>query len=211
MSSIGLTCSNGNNAFAVYSTSSDIPAGNQITIVLSGGNDTATMYPHDAQGSLTINGTIGIVVGTGTDTMIFDDTGGQTEFTTRSVTPSATARRMCLAWAAQAWDIPATLRMPPSRVATETTSSTSINTKPARRWESTGAAVTTRLTSATTICRPTLRASAHLASTARAALTDSTSTTPSRSRTGVTRPTAPTSPRPARAGGWICRTPQYRE
>ena len=74
MSSIGLTCSNGNNAFAVYSTSSDIPAGNQITIVLSGGNDTATMYPHDAQGSLTINGTIGIVAGTGTDTMIFDDT-----------------------------------------------------------------------------------------------------------------------------------------
>ena len=43
--------------------------------MLSGGNDDATMYPHDAQGNLTINGTIGIVGGAGTDTMIFDDTG----------------------------------------------------------------------------------------------------------------------------------------
>jgi hypothetical protein len=74
LSSIGVTCGNGNDSFAVYSTSSDIPAGSQITVVLSGGNDTVGMYPHDAQGNLTINGTIGIVGGTGTDTMIFDDT-----------------------------------------------------------------------------------------------------------------------------------------
>jgi hypothetical protein len=77
MGAIGLTCSNGNNSLAVYSTSSDIVSGNQISVALNGGSDTVTMYPHDAQGNLTINGTIGIGSGggAGTDTMIFDDTG----------------------------------------------------------------------------------------------------------------------------------------
>src|SRR5581483_664704 len=74
MGAIGVTCSNGSNAFAVFGTSSDIASGNQITVLLSGGNDSATLYPHDAQGNLTINGTIGILGGAGTDTMIFDDT-----------------------------------------------------------------------------------------------------------------------------------------
>ncbi|MDB5325413.1 MAG: hypothetical protein JWM57_982 [Phycisphaerales bacterium] len=75
MGAIGLTASGGNNALAVLGTSSDIAAGNQITVNLNGGNDTATMYPHDNLGNLTINGVIGIVGGAGTDSMTFDDTG----------------------------------------------------------------------------------------------------------------------------------------
>src|SRR5262249_22744823 len=63
------------NNVAVYSTSSDIAAGNQISMALNGGNDNVTLYPHDALGNLTINGTIGIVGGAGTDTMTIDDTG----------------------------------------------------------------------------------------------------------------------------------------
>jgi hypothetical protein len=75
LSAIGLTASNGNNPLAVFGVSSDIVAGNQVTIVLNGGNDTVTVYPHDAMGNLTINGNIGIVGGTGTDSITFDDTG----------------------------------------------------------------------------------------------------------------------------------------
>ena len=143
MSAIGVSCSNGSNALAVYSTSSDIAPGNQITIALSGGSDTATMYPHDAQGNLTINGTIGIVGGTGTDTMIFDDTGATNGMTTRSATRLAPARRMCLALAPPGWGIPATSRARPSRAAMAPTHSTSFNTSPAQRWRSTPAGATT--------------------------------------------------------------------
>jgi hypothetical protein len=75
MGAVGLTASNGNNALSVFSTSSDVAPGNQDTINLNGGNDTATLFPHDAAGNLTINGIIGIVGGAGTDAMVFSDTG----------------------------------------------------------------------------------------------------------------------------------------
>ena len=74
MSAIGLGCSNGTNSVVVYSTSADIAAGNQISIALNGGNDAVTLYPHDAQGNLTINGTLGIGGGPGSDTLTVDDT-----------------------------------------------------------------------------------------------------------------------------------------
>jgi hypothetical protein len=73
MGAIGLTCSNSANNASVYGVSSDIAAGQQVSILLSGGNDTVTLVPRDAQGNLTINGNLGIGGGPGTDTLTVND------------------------------------------------------------------------------------------------------------------------------------------
>ena len=75
MGAIGITANSDANSVRLYGVSSDIPAGQQMTILLGGGNDTVTVSPHDANGNLTINGNVGIGGGSGTDSLTFDDTG----------------------------------------------------------------------------------------------------------------------------------------
>jgi len=76
MQAISITCSNNNNVLVVSGVSADIDIGNQVTINMNGGTDTAFVYPHNAAGDLTINGNIGIIGGAGTDTMTIEDAGG---------------------------------------------------------------------------------------------------------------------------------------
>jgi hypothetical protein len=59
----------------VYGTPSSIPAGLQATIICGTGADTVTLYPHDVNGNLTINGNLGVGGGSGSDKVIVDDTG----------------------------------------------------------------------------------------------------------------------------------------
>ncbi len=60
--------------FHIFGTSSDIPVGNQMTILGSSAADQFVLHPHDAQGNLTINGNLGIGGGGGFDTLVVDDT-----------------------------------------------------------------------------------------------------------------------------------------
>ncbi|TWU24621.1 sialidase family protein [Bythopirellula polymerisocia] len=68
MGAIGITLNNLANNVAVYGVSSDIAVGQQVTLLLNGGNDGVSMYPRDSGGNLTINGNFGIGGGSGTDT-----------------------------------------------------------------------------------------------------------------------------------------------
>jgi hypothetical protein len=74
MAAIGIACSNSDNVVVVTGVSTDIDAGNQVTILMNGGTDSAFIYPHDAQGNLTINGNLGIGGGTGSDSLTINDT-----------------------------------------------------------------------------------------------------------------------------------------
>ena len=73
MGAIGVTLSNSDNSVAVYGVSSDIASGQQVTLLLSGGNDSVALYPRNAEGNLTINGNLGI--GGGTRNRPADDSG----------------------------------------------------------------------------------------------------------------------------------------
>ena len=74
LGAIGVTLSAGNNPVLVTGVSTDIDAGNQVTILMGGGADSAVVRPHDAAGELTINGNLGIVGGDAVDTLAIDDT-----------------------------------------------------------------------------------------------------------------------------------------
>ena len=73
MSAIGIVASNSDNVVVVTGVSTDIDLGNQVTILMNGGTDSAFVYPRNAAGDLTINGNIGIVGGSGTDTLTIED------------------------------------------------------------------------------------------------------------------------------------------
>ncbi|MBI2826009.1 MAG: hypothetical protein HYX69_15095 [Planctomycetia bacterium] len=67
----------------VYGTPSSIAAGQQITFLANGGNDDVTIYPHDAAGNLTVNGTLGIGGGTGSDALTVYDGAASSPITYR--------------------------------------------------------------------------------------------------------------------------------
>jgi hypothetical protein len=58
----------------VKGVSSSIPSGQQATIVCGTGNDTVSLFPHDAGGNLTFNGALGVFSGAGSDTLTVNDT-----------------------------------------------------------------------------------------------------------------------------------------
>ncbi|MCO6042750.1 hypothetical protein NG895_02410 [Aeoliella sp. ICT_H6.2] len=62
------------NDYLVFGTSSDIPAGQQMTILGGPDNDIFDVRPHDDNGNLTINGNLGISGGGGVDSLFINDT-----------------------------------------------------------------------------------------------------------------------------------------
>jgi hypothetical protein len=73
MGAVGLSLSNSANAVQVFGTSADIRAGNQVSIATNGGNDNVTLFARDAAGNFSLNGTLGVGGGAGTDTLTIDD------------------------------------------------------------------------------------------------------------------------------------------
>lgn len=61
------------NDFLVFGTSSDIPAGQQMTILGGPDPDFFEVRPHDDLGNLTINGNLGIGGGGGIDSLVVND------------------------------------------------------------------------------------------------------------------------------------------
>jgi hypothetical protein len=59
----------------LYGTPSSIPAGQQMTVFCGAGSDTINLYIRDAQGGLTVNGTLGVSGGNGTDSLVIADGG----------------------------------------------------------------------------------------------------------------------------------------
>lgn len=62
------------NDFLVFGTSSDIPAGQQMTILGGPEPESFEVRPHDDEGNLTINGNLGIGGGGGIDSLLVNDT-----------------------------------------------------------------------------------------------------------------------------------------
>lgn len=73
MNSLGVIASGSANSAKVFGVSSDIPAGQQMTLLMGGGSDNVTVVPRDNNGDLTINGNLGIGGGAGTDSLYVDD------------------------------------------------------------------------------------------------------------------------------------------
>ena len=72
-----MTTHNSTNAINVFGLSSS-----QYTTINGGNNaDTITIYPHDANGNLTINGGVSLFGGGGTDTLLVDDTASTSPIT----------------------------------------------------------------------------------------------------------------------------------
>jgi hypothetical protein len=66
---------NHSTSINVTGTPASLDVGQQATIICGGNSDTVTLYPHDVNGNLTINGNLGVVGGSGTDKVLVDDTG----------------------------------------------------------------------------------------------------------------------------------------
>ena len=66
---------NSTTAVNLYGSSSSIPAGQQMSVFCGSGSDTITLYLRNAQGGLSINGTLGVGGGGGTDTLVVNDSG----------------------------------------------------------------------------------------------------------------------------------------
>ncbi|MEZ6073496.1 MAG: hypothetical protein R3C10_25275 [Pirellulales bacterium] len=62
------------HAIEVDGTPSSIPGGEYLAVIPGSGNDTITIYPHNQQGNLTINGGLSIAGGIGNDSVVIDDT-----------------------------------------------------------------------------------------------------------------------------------------
>ena len=62
------------NAINIYGTGTS-PVGQSLQINSGAGADAITLYPHDINGNLTINGSVSIFGGGGSDDVIIDDTG----------------------------------------------------------------------------------------------------------------------------------------
>jgi hypothetical protein len=69
-----LYMANATHSAKVYGTA-PMGSGQQNTIIMGTGADTLTLYPHDVDGNLTLNGNLGLIGGTGADMVIIDDTG----------------------------------------------------------------------------------------------------------------------------------------
>jgi hypothetical protein len=64
---------NSTTVINVFGTPSSIPAGQQATIFCGANADTVNLYPHDANGNLSINGNLGLSGGGGADKLIVED------------------------------------------------------------------------------------------------------------------------------------------
>jgi hypothetical protein len=73
INALGIVASGSANTARVYGVSTDIAAGQQMQLLMGGGNDNVTIFPRDAQGNLTINGNLGVGGGSATDTMTVND------------------------------------------------------------------------------------------------------------------------------------------
>ena len=70
---VTVNANNDGNTFRVYGAPGGIVGGFQSAVVGNGGDDTFIVYPHDAAGNLTVNFALGILGGTGSDTLTIDD------------------------------------------------------------------------------------------------------------------------------------------